>query len=422
MTAERTMLLVGGTDQHLARAKELGVRVVLLQQPHRVDAFQTEHADALLMVDYTNWDTVWPLAKAARSIWRFDAVVSLTEGGLDVAARLNQRFGFRGTRPEVSRRLRDKALMRRHLTAKGKGTLPWARVTGPESLGDFGSRSGYPFIVKPTDSTAGFGVIRVNGPEDLPGAWRRIEEMRERPHRRGAVYFTVREFLMEAYVEGPEFSVEAFSFGGRHAVVAVTEKLLHEAGFVELGHALPARLDPAAHGEITRAVTEFLEVMGVTDGASHTELRLGPQGPVVIESHNRIGGGHINELVEAAYGIDMVGYGLGWPMGMVEELTEPPVARAAACTRFVFRDPGTVMAVSGVGSVAARSDVLAAEVGVWPGEVVGPLRDNRDRLGFVAATAADTAAAIALCEELTREIRIDVVPHAYAGSLALKAA
>ncbi|MGW7103930.1 ATP-grasp domain-containing protein [Streptomyces sp. NPDC054838] len=408
--AERTMLLVGGTDQHLERAKALGVRVVLLQHPDKISAFQTGLADVLLMVDYTEWDTVRPLAEAAREVWGFDVIVSLTEGGLDMAARLNDHFGFPGTRPEVSRRMRNKYLMRRHLAEQGKLAMHWGRVTDRESLEAFAREAGFPFIVKPTDATASFGLIRVDGAAGLQAAWERIEELRGRRTDRGSTLFTVREFLMESYLDGPEFSVEGFSFGGRHVVVAVTEKLVDDTHFAELGHALPARLTPQAYAQVTSTVADFLDTMGVTDGPSHTELRLTSRGPVVIESHNRVGGGHINELVEAAYGIDLLRYGVAWPLGLVEELPEPPIARAGACTRFVLRDPGTVTAVSGVKEVAARADVLAVEVSVSPGDEVRPLRDNWDRLGFAAVTAADTDAAIALCERLTAQIRIDVRP------------
>ncbi|MEU6892422.1 ATP-grasp domain-containing protein [Streptomyces sp. NPDC046557] len=408
--AERTMLLVGGTDQHLERAKALGVRVVLLQHPDKINPFQTGLADVLLMVDYTDWDTVRPLAEAAREVWGFDVIVSLTEGGLDMAARLNDHFGFPGTRPEVSRRMRDKYLMRRHLAEHGRLSIHWDRVTDRASLETFALKAGFPFIVKPTDATASFGLIRVGGAADLEAAWERIEELRGRRTDRGSTLFTVREFLMESYLDGPEFSVEGFSFGGRHVVVAVTEKLVDDTHFAELGHALPARLTPQAYDRVTTAVADFLDTMGITDGPSHTELRLTSRGPVVIESHNRVGGGHINELVEAAYGIDLLWYGVAWPLGLVEELPEPPMARAGACTRFVLRDPGTVTAVSGVEEVAARPDVLAVEVSVRPGDEVRPLRDNWDRLGFAAVTAADTDAAIALCERLTSEIRIDVTP------------
>ncbi|MGW1766607.1 ATP-grasp domain-containing protein [Streptomyces sp. NPDC002073] len=411
------VLLIGGTDSHLDHVKKQGVYVVLLQHPDKISAYQTRTADVLLMVDYTDWDTVLPYAEAARAVHGCEKVLSLTEGGLTNAARLADLFGWSdGRRGEVSRRMRDKHLMRAHLAAHGAAGVDFAPVTDRESLDAFGARAGFPFIVKPTDTTAGFGLIRAAGPDDLDRVWERIGQLHGQRTDRGSTLFKVTGFLMESYVAGPEFSVETLSFHGRHVVVAVTEKLTDDTHFAELGHAVPARLDPDRRAVLTTAVTDFLTVMGVTDGPGHTEIRLGADGPVVIESHNRLGGGQIPELVEAAYGINLYTYAAGWPLGTVDELTAEPAPLGGACTRFVLRDPGTVTAVAGVEQVAARPDVVNVSVSVKAGDTVRPLRDNWDRIGFVAVRAEDTDAAVRLCEELTsRTIRVDVEPAGASG-------
>jgi biotin carboxylase len=408
MPAERTMLLVGAVDAHLDRAKALGLRVVLIQHPERVNSFQTGLADALLLADHNDWDTVRPLAEAARAAWGFDVVLSLTEGGLETAARLNDLFGLGGTPHVVSRRLRNKWAMRQRLAECGSRlTVDSAPVSDRGSLDAFGETAGYPFIIKPLDTTAGFGVIRVDAAADLDRAWQHIKRLRGTRTDRGTTMFVVREFLMEAYIDGPEFSVESFSCAGRHVVVAVTEKLVDEKHFAELGHALPARLQPGVRAEIVAAVTEFLTVVGLTDGPSHTEIRLSRRGPVVIESHNRIGGDFIGELVHAAYGIDLTSYGVGWAAGMADELDTGPQPLAAACVRFLTCEPGTITAISGVERVAAHPGVLAVRITARPGDRVRPLRDNWDRLGFVAVRAGDTDAAVELCEGLIGDIHIE---------------
>ncbi|MGW4271639.1 ATP-grasp domain-containing protein [Streptomyces seoulensis] len=412
MTARKTVLLIGGVDAHVDRFTALGVKVVLIQHPDKVTEHQMRAVDVLVVVDYTDWDTVRPYAEAARAVHGVDAVVSLTEPGLNPASRLGDLFGLTdGRRHEVSRRMRDKWLMRRHLAEQGLPVPHAAPVSDRASLDAFGERAGYPFIVKPVSTTAGFGLLRANGPRDLDRVWARVRELDGGRTDRGSTMFTVDGFLMESYIDGPEFSVEALSFAGRHVVVAVTEKLTAEEHFAELGHAVPARLADADRRRLTGAVEEFLTAMDVTDGPSHTEIRLSSRGPVVIESHNRLGGGHIVELVEAAYGVDMIAYGAAWPLGLTAPLAESPRPRAAAVMRAVVREPGTVTEVSGVERVRARPDVLAAQVSVSAGDAVRPLRDNWDRLGSVVATAADTDAAVELCERLVREeIRIHVEP------------
>ncbi|SDH92771.1 Biotin carboxylase [Actinokineospora alba] len=410
MPTSQTALLVGGTDEHLDRAKALGLTVVLIQHPDHLNPHQTRHADALLMLDYTDWETVWPLAEAAHKVWGFAAVLSLTEGGLETAAKLNEHFGFQANSYEVVRRIRDKAWMRRELAAHGgRLSTDFGLATDRGSLVEFGARAGYPFIVKPTDTAASFGLLKVEDAADIDRVWQRIEQLLGTRTDRGLKLFVIREFLMEAYVDGPEFSVEACSFAGRHAIVTVTEKLQDQTNFVELGHALPARLDPETYDEVVAATAEFLDVMGVTDGPTHTEFRLGSQGPVVIESHTRNGGGGLTDLVIGAYGIDLVAYGVGWPLGLVEELPDRPKPTGAACTRFVLPEPGTVTAITGVDELKRRPDVLDVNVSVAPGDTIRPLRDNWDRVAYLAVRADDTDSAVALCEHLVAEaIRIDV--------------
>jgi biotin carboxylase len=400
MTPERTLLLVGGKETTLRKAKAYGLDVVFIQHMAKFTPVQAELADATFLVDYTDWDVVRPLAEAAKQIWDYSAAVSPTEPCLDIAARINDMYGLGGTSYEVSRRMRDKWAMRQHLAGVGAPTVGAGLVTGEDALADFGAAHGYPFVVKPLNLTAGFGIFRVTGPGDTGRVWQAIQELRRTGMTRGSKLFTIGDFLMEQYISGPEFSVEGFSFNGRHIAVAVTEKTVDEEHFAELGHTVPARVPAAVEDEVVTAATTFLDAIGFKDGPTHTEVRLGPEGPRVIESHNRLGGAYINELVHAAYGIDLAAWTLGWPFGLVEELHERPKPIGGSCTRFLLSDPGVIESIDGVDRVRAHPDVIAAELSKRPGDTVRPLQDNWDRLGLVAVKGPDTAAAVKLCEEL----------------------
>ena len=54
---------------------------------------------------------------------------------------------------------------------------------------------------------------------------------------------------------------------------------------------------------------------GSTNGPSYTQLRLGPDGPQVIEVAARLGGGHDAELVEAVTGVDLNGLAIDAALG-----------------------------------------------------------------------------------------------------------
>ncbi|MEV0963734.1 ATP-grasp domain-containing protein [Streptomyces sp. NPDC049910] len=400
MRPERTLLLIGHLTEPVRIAKELGLNVILVQHKEKFQPEQAELADVTLIADYTDWSVLEPLARAAHTIWDFSAALSLTEPGLEPAGRVNDLFGLGGTGFEPARLLRDKLAMRRHLAAAGAPTVAAEPLTDRDSLAAFGAAHGYPFVVKPVDLTAGFALFQVTGPQDVDGVWERIGEARRTGMDRGSTMYAVTEFLMEQYIDGPEFSIEAFSFHGRHTVVAVTEKLTGGGHFVELGHAQPARLDPADEQRVVEAVGEFLDAIGITDGPSHTELRLSSRGPLVIEGHNRLGGDRIPELVQAAYGVDLTRYALAWPFGLVEPMTERPKPIAAGCVRGIVGRPGRVAAITGADELRAHPSVLALDLAARPGAVIRPIQDNWDRLGLLAVTAAGTDEAVGLCEEL----------------------
>ena len=59
---------------------------------------------------------------------------------------------------------------------------------------------------------------------------------------------------------------------------------------------------PAAAVDVARAA---VEAVGIRNGPSYTQVRLGPDGPVVMEVAARLGGGHDAELCRAALGVDL---------------------------------------------------------------------------------------------------------------------
>lgn len=407
MNPGKTLMLIGHKAETVRKAKALGLDVIFLQHKSQLEPEQSALADMTFVVDYRNWSDVRPIVEMAHQTWGIAAALSLTEPGLDTAARINDLLGLGGTGYQISRRLRDKWQMRCHLAASGADSIAFRLVSDRESLSAFGDAHGYPFITKPTDMTAGWGVLRVASPAQVPRIWDEIQRLRREGVTYGTTLFTIQDFLMEEYVSGPEYSVEGFSFGGRHTVIAVTEKLVDPERFAELGHTLPARIDQDLERAIVGAVRRFLDAIGLDDGPSHTEVRVGARGPVVIESHNRVGGDHIGDLLRAAYGIDLVEYTLGWPFRIVAELPDRPRALAGACIRFLYGSSGRVVELGGLDEVRVRPEVLAAELSVEVGDVLRPLHNNWDRHGLVAVCHRDSHAAARLCDELIRSLRIE---------------
>jgi biotin carboxylase len=210
--------------------------------------------------------------------------------------------------------------------------------------------------------------------------------------------------LVEEYAVGPEFSVETIG----DTVVGVTRKHLGPAPyFVETGHDFPAPLADADRAALGSATLRALDALGLGWGAAHTELRLTPRGPVLIEVNPRLAGGMITAVVEEATGIDLVDACVALSCGRSPDLTA--TRKTAASIRFLVAErAGSVTAVHGVEAARRLPSVRTATLTVAPGHQIGELTQSfRDRLGYVLAAGDDVAHSAALAESVLATIVVD---------------
>tara|TARA_R110001583_G_scaffold38005_2_gene123035 strand:+ start:880 stop:2028 length:1149 start_codon:yes stop_codon:yes gene_type:complete len=154
----------------------------------------------------------------------------------------------------------------------------------------------FPIIVKPIDRSGSRGITLV---EDNAGIKSAIEFAY-------AESFS-KEILIEQFITGREFSVESISFKGKHEILQITEKFTTGSpDFIEKGHICPARVTEAEKASIFDVVYKLLDAVCLSNGASHTELKINENGDVyIIEIGSRMGGDYIgSDLVLNSTGFD----------------------------------------------------------------------------------------------------------------------
>ncbi|MEV4945527.1 ATP-grasp domain-containing protein [Streptomyces sp. NPDC053755] len=408
--APATILIIGGRLEALRKARELGLRTVFLQHKERLLPGQAETADVLLLVDYLDWEVTRPIVRAAHEAYGFTAVMTLVEQATELAGRINDMLGFDGTSYEVARRFHDKLRMREWLHSTGFESVGCAEVSSAADVRDFAGRYGFPVIVKPLDGTASRGIAVIHGPEETDRAWAELTGLRGRDDLPMATFYPVDRFIAEEYIDGVEYSVESFSFDGRHVVVSITDKF-HD-GCVEMGHALPAILSDEDESAIVDHVVGFLTAMGLRHGVGHTEIKLSSKGPRIIEGHDRVAGDRLLDFMAVTHGFDIERYASGWPTRVLPALTDRPRPVLGAATKWVNGEPGTVETVEGVEELRAQEGVFGVDVHVRPGDVIEPMSDNFGRHVQVLVTADTTAAAIERIDTLIGRVRVVTRPAA----------
>ncbi|MFE9766067.1 ATP-grasp domain-containing protein [Streptomyces sp. NPDC005808] len=376
-----TLVVVGANPTVAQAAAKLPGDVIHVQLPG-APAFGRDTAKhrTVLTVDFREGSAFLAFVDEVLRPLSPTAVVSLTESGLEPAAAAAESLGVKGVAREVVRVTRDKLAMRRVLERKAPHLNP-AFAPGDDS--DAVARlfaEHAPVVAKPVDGSGSTAVALLDSLVDLP------------QDRRTAAT------LLEQFVGGLEFSVEALSTGGRHTFVGIAEKGT-TGGFVEVSHMMPPpSLDARRQQLVERAVGELLDALGLTDGPSHTEVKVVGDKITVIETHNRLGGDGIADLVRLTSGIDWRRAAVGWAVGA--GLRREEATAAAAATVFFTAPPGRVSAVAQQPSLTHGS-IVEWDISVRPGDLVHPLRSSADRLGVATLAAASAAECVTAVAELT---------------------
>jgi hypothetical protein len=215
-------------------------------------------------------------------------------------------------------------------------------------------------------------------------------------------------FVLEEYLVGEtrgEFgdyvSVETVVARGRSHHVAITGKFPLLPPFRERGHIWPAPITDDERARVLDLVERAGSALGIRTGILHTEIKLTPDGPRIIEVNGRLGG-FINELSLHATRMSMTGIAarvaLDWP----PSASELPDDRALDAVFGLHTTPAprvnaTLVKATGAANVRRIPGVRAYRRLIQPGaRVADSVRtQNLDLLVVTAATHEDLLKAIA---------------------------
>jgi carbamoyl-phosphate synthase large subunit len=369
---QQTILIFGGGDNQLTlieAARDIGIRSVVIDpNPEAPGRKICDHFEVVEAADYNLTKNIALKYKAG------GIVTSQMENPLKMMARLAKEFEFVFPSPEVIERCRNKYLMKQAFLmnnipcAKGILIVEKTHIT-PEIIKDFK----FPLIIKPLDSYSSRGVYRVTSFKDLL----HFESESRNNSSDGSV-------IIEEYIDGPEYSVEALTYRGKTKIVQFTEKIITPFPHtVEIGHLQPANLNEEQKAKIEEIVTNAITSLGIDNSASHTELKMRDNNPVIIEIGARLGGDYISSyLTLISTGVNMDKGAINLAFGL-----EPDIEQKSShfsYIKYLDLPPGRVL--SQVNEWIMIKDipyVVHANLNVSVGQIIPPLTDSSKRPGFI---------------------------------------
>ncbi|WP_131759930.1 ATP-grasp domain-containing protein, partial [Actinomadura fibrosa] len=197
---------------------------------------------------------------------------------------------------------------------------------------------------------------------------------------------------VEEFAAGEEISVDAVVHRGRTQPLFLARKSVGYAPwFAEVGHRVDAADPLLGDQQVMQVLHAAHAAIGLRDGTTHTEMRLTPRGPKVIEINARLGGDLITLLGRYATGLDAGLIAADAACGRAPVLA--PDRKAVAGVRFLH-PPADRLTVGSLGFDAAAlpPSVVRTELLVEPGATVStPAADMANGRLAVAVAVAGTA-------------------------------
>lgn len=234
------------------------------------------------------------------------------------------QLGLIGNSLECTERSTNKHKMRQCFEQNGD---PSPRSILVDNANDLqGISLNYPVIVKPTDRSGSRGITKLESGAGLQEAIERAKRLSLEGHA-----------LVEEFVGGQEYSVECVSWQGKHQFLAMTLKYTTGSPmFIEMGHLQPAPISEESLKRAKAVVFHALDSLGIRNGASHSELKVAPDGRItLIEIGGRMGGDFIgSDLVQLSTGYDFVKAVIEIALG--QEPSGTMGVTGASAVRFIF--------------------------------------------------------------------------------------
>lgn len=294
----KKILVVGaGTYQVpiIRKAKELGLQVIATDFNPEAEGFA--FCDNYEVLDVKDKQGNLNIARK----YKIDGVVSFaTEIAVKTVAYVAKEMVLPGVSVEAAHNSTNKIQMRKIFEENNLPTVSFCEVSSLETAFEAAEKLGFPFVLKPAESSGSRGVTVITAENQIPEAFTSAQN-----------HATEKKLcLAEAFFEGLECTIEGFSNKGEHTILAISEKKKPETKYrvaTELFYP-PSFAEHIVH-HIEDVINKAVEVLGIEIGSTHSEVivNLETEELIIVEVAARGGGfGISDKIIQYITGFDPV--------------------------------------------------------------------------------------------------------------------
>src|SRR5579863_7178694 len=285
-------------QEFMRECKRQGCRVILLTAEKLRDAdWPRESLDDTFYLppEIALADIVGAVSHLARQ-HKLDRIVALDEFDMETAATLREHLRIPGMGLTTMRYFRDKLAMRMRALDRHLRVPDFVPVVNHDDIRYYLAHVPGPWVLKPRQEASAIGIKKINAPDEL---WPLLQELGDKQS----------SYLLEKFVPGDVFHVDSVVSESEVVFANVSRygkppmNVAH--GGVFTTYTVPRGSD--SDSALRAMNRDLIGALGLVRGVAHAEfIRAYAENDFYfLECAARVGGAYINEMVEAATGLNL---------------------------------------------------------------------------------------------------------------------
>lgn len=395
---QRILILGAGVMQKpaITFAKERSLETIVVDaDPH---AACVGLADRFERIDLKDKEA---LESFARSLKNDGGLSGVMTAGTDFSASVAwvaEKLGLPGIPYETALDASDKGRMRRRFKEAGVPSPEFFIVNQSRFSEDPLPNLPFPFpvVVKPVDNMGSRGCRRSDSEEELRSAL-----------KEALAFSRSGRAIVEEYMEGPEFSVDAIVYKGEITICGLADRhIFFPPYFIEMGHTMPTALPEDQAAWLLSVFKQGVQALGITNGAAKGDVKLTPRGPMIGEIAARLSGGYMSGWTYPyASGVEPTRAAIAVALGE-KPINLKPKRRWTSAERAFISIPGQILTIYGIDEARSIPGVRDLFLRVSEGSRVQFPENNVSKCGNVISALPERDAAIEAAERAARRVWI----------------
>jgi len=283
----------------MRECKSLGCRVILLTAEKLRDGDWPRES----LEDIFYLPEAISLAEIVQSVThlartrKIDRIIALDEYDMETASTLREHLRIPGMGLTTMRYFRDKLAMRMRAIDRGVRVPDFVPVFNHEDIEYYLEHVPGPWVLKPRQEASAIGIKKIHAAEEL---WPALEQLGDKQST----------YLLEKFVPGEVYHVDSIVSENELVFANVSKYGKPPMNVAQGGGVFTTFTVPRGSEEdqqLRQINRDLVGALGLVRGVAHTEfIRAHVDGHFYfLECAARVGGAYINEMVEAATGINL---------------------------------------------------------------------------------------------------------------------